>query len=94
MPEFSLTLHKTYYNSCFFNITIDYDRFIGEHNSTIKLNITNPNYIIKGWINRKAQPNGTPIIMGGTKLRYWFQSNFEIDDTIIVKIENKYLLIL
>lgn len=85
-PVFKLHLHKTYYNQGFFNVTVDFDRYFGSDNENIEINIRETSQNITGYINRTANTNGTPRIMGGKELKEWFQTNFNIDDLIHVHI--------
>ncbi len=85
-PIFKLLLHKTYYNQGFFNITVDFDRYFGSDNENIEINVGETNQIITGYINRTANTNGTPRIMGGKELKKWFQINFDVNDTVYVWI--------
>src|SRR5204863_4882544 len=41
---------------------------------------------VEGKVNRSANQNGTARIMGGAKLRDWFQANFEPGDSIDVDL--------
>ena len=85
MPIFKLILRKTYYNWGFFNVTIDYDRYIGNNKCSIELHVDGGK-IINGWINRSAQNNGTARIMGRTALSDFFRSNFKQGDTVNIEI--------
>jgi len=85
-PVFKLILHKTYYQSGFFNITVDFNRYIGNHQEIIKLQLGNSGKVLKGRIDRRANKNGTPRIHGGSDLRNWFQSIYNIGDTIEIYI--------
>lgn len=85
MPIFKLILHKAYYNQGFFNVTINYDRYINNNEGSIELRVDGEK-IINGWINRSANKNGTARIMGRTPLRDFFQSNFKQGDTVAMEI--------
>ena len=41
---------------------------------------------IHGYINRRANKNGSPRVMGGVSLRNWFQKTFAKDETLKVTI--------
>jgi len=42
--------------------------------------------LIQGHINRSVNVSDTPRIMGGVRLRNWFQEQFEVDDPVIVEV--------
>jgi hypothetical protein len=70
--SFVLVVQKTYFNQGFFNVGIaDSDRFGGD-GAKIELFCGNAEAPILGTINRTANSNKTPRIMGGTGLRDWF----------------------
>jgi hypothetical protein len=46
----------------------------------------NPKVQIQGNVNRDANQNGTPRIMGGAELRNWFQRNYSQLDKVNVLI--------
>ncbi len=84
MPIFELTLHKTYYNMGFFNVTVDFDQYVGEE-GPVKIILDDKQELI-GYINRRANQNGTARVMGGAELRDWFQANFHVIDRIDVDL--------
>lgn len=85
-PKYELTLHRTYYQQGFFNLGVDADRFVqptsGE--ATIYLGKSKSTYPVR--INREANQNGTPRIMGGVAARDWFQKNHQEKDLVTVEI--------
>ena len=94
MAIFNLILYPTYYNQGFFNVTVDYDRFVrsSEGPVILRLGIEGPE--IQGAINRQANRNGTPRIMGGTKLRDWFQKNCDLMGTVTVDLSSLETIVL
>jgi hypothetical protein len=93
MPIFNLTLHKTYYNNGFFNVTVDFDRFVGPEGPVIlRLGLNGPE--IQARIDRRANTNGTPRIYGRARLTDWFQKHFKCDDTIAVDLTSRELIVL
>lgn len=72
-----LTLQPTYYRSGFFNIGVGGQSQLGADGETIELYLGDAPEPILGTINRRANSNGTPRIMGGTSLRDWFAASFE-----------------
>jgi ribonuclease VapC len=88
MPAFPITLRKTYFTQGFFNVSVDYDRYLGPHNSSVEIWFENVRLMTNGVINRTAQRNGAPRIMGHTALRDCFQSRCRVGDTLDVVIES------
>ena len=93
MSIFSLTLHPTYYNQGFFNVTVDYDQFIKPQEGPVLLRLGLRGPEIQGRINRKANRNGTPRIIGGANLRDWFQKNFEPMRIVTVDLSSQEIII-
>lgn len=82
-----ISLGQTYYNQGFFNIVKDHSHLIGADNTSIDIQLgKNAEKTIQGYINRTANRNGTPRIMGGSGLRHWFQNNFRINGNMKVDI--------
>jgi len=85
MPVFRIVLNKAYYKQGFFNVKVDYDRYIDKAEGPIKIQL-NDGRIIGAKINRSANTNGTARIMGGTELRNFFHSKFKEGDTVDMDI--------
>ncbi len=82
-----ISLGHTYCNQGFFNIARDYSDLIGADNATIDIQLgIKAERTIQGYINRTANRNGTPRIMGGQELRQWIHSNFRLNDNMKVDI--------
>jgi hypothetical protein len=67
VPLFRLTLDKTYYRQGFFNVTVDFDRFIRSTEGPVELILGTSGLKIQGKVNRSAKLNKTSRIMGGSK---------------------------
>ena len=94
MPIFHLELQRTYWSQGFFNITVDYDRFVRSSEGEVELILGKNGSRIKGTINRSANPNGTARILGRAPLKKWFQANFKQGGIVNVDLtdENKIIL--
>ena len=87
MEAFPVILGQAYYNQGFINIRKFYSPNIGADKSPIIIQLGNePDNTINGYINRTANPNGTPRIMGGQKLTSWIHNNFEYGELLYVQI--------
>ncbi len=78
MITIDIVLHPTYYEKGLFNIVKDYSDLFAPNNVPIEINLQGKeSYRIYGYINRTANKNGTPRIMGGKSLSDWIQNNFK-----------------
>lgn len=82
--QFTLTLQPTYRKTGFFNVGVSAQQWIGADADTIEIYCGSDPKPITGSINRRANLNNTPRIMGGPKLRDWFRTNFSDMSKIIV----------
>ncbi len=83
---FVFVLQPTYYRTGFFNVGVIAEKYLGSDGETIELFLGEASQPILGTINRRANSNGTPRVMGGTGLRDWFAANAAIDQTIAVDV--------
>jgi len=84
VPIFRLKLEKTYYEKGFFNVPVDFDRYVLASDGLIELILGKGNLPITGKVYRTANQNGTARIWGGAKLRDWFKANFKSHDIVTV----------
>jgi len=73
--SFQFVLQPTYYSYGFFNVSVDYSELLGSDGEQIDIFCGDLSPAVMGMINRRANKNGTPRIMGGSALRDWFQSH-------------------
>lgn len=93
MPIFELKLQQSYFDHGFFNVTIDYDRYVRKTEGTVRLRIgCCPE--IQAKLSHHANRNGTARIFGGVPLRDWFHGNFERMDIVAVDLSSEGLIIL
>jgi hypothetical protein len=81
-----LIVQKTYYNSGFFNVPVGYSKFFGADLQTISIYCEGKTDPIIGFINRTANKNSSPRIMGGADSKRWFQSDSKEMGEIDVEI--------
>ena len=84
--SFAFVLQPTYYRTGFFNVGVADEALLGADGETIELYTDAVPEPILGKINRTANRNETPRIMGGTGLRNWFQANAAENDQIRVDV--------
>lgn len=73
MAIMQLRLERTYRRQGFFNVFVDFDRFVSMAEGAIEIHAEGFPRPIKGRINRKANRNGTARIHGGRALATYFQ---------------------
>ena len=84
---FEIKLGVAYYNQGFFNVSQKYNDNFSVDKAIIEIQLgSNPKNIILGYINRTANINGTPRIMGGKSLSEWIQKNYKQNDSLKVEI--------
>jgi hypothetical protein len=86
--KFEVTLGKTYYEKGFFNVPVPYGDHFGTDREEIDIFCGQLDQSVTGYINRKTNASGSPRIFGGTGLRDWFWSNFQLGDVIEVEVKS------
>lgn len=84
--QFDFVLRKTYHDQGFFNVGVDFESLFANDGTPIEIRLGTNQFLVDGYINRTANSNGTPRIMGGVHLRNWFQRTFAINETVSVKV--------
>jgi hypothetical protein len=83
---FVLKLHKAYFNSGFFNVSVKHQYLFGDDRSEIRISCSSPSSDFCGYINRSANINHTPRIMGGVPLKRWFHEVSELNGLVQVEV--------
>lgn len=83
---FAFVLQPTYFAQGFFNVGIAVQALLGADGETIEMVLGADAQPILGTINRRANANGAPRIMGGMSLRNWFQTAASVTATISVEV--------
>lgn len=86
VAEFEFTLQKTYFQSGFFNVSVDHTSLFAGDGEQVDIFCGNAKTPVIGTINRRANANAAPRVMGGTLLRDWFQSNSSLMATVRVNV--------
>ena len=81
-----LTLQATYFNQGFFNVPVDFQRYFGSDLEKMDIYCGPEKLHVAGYINRTANSNGTPRIMGGAQLKRWMQKSSSVMGVIDVAI--------
>ena len=94
MPVFNLKLQQTYFRQGFFNVVVDFDRYVRETEGPVRIRLGRGGNEIDGRIDRQVNNNGTARVLGGVRLRNWFQQNFEPMDTVAVDLTSEDVIVL
>lgn len=94
MPIFNLKLQQTYFKQGFFNVVVDYDRYVRKTDGPVRLRLGSNGTEIEAKINRQVNNNGTARILGGVSLQAWFQTNFAPMDTVSVDLSSQDVIVL
>lgn len=85
--SFEVILSPTYYNQGFFNVRKKYSDRLGKDKDPIKILLGHePNRFIPGVIDRHANNNGSPRILGRKPFKEWIKKNFNQGDVFVVEI--------
>lgn len=85
---FPLILHQTYFDKGFFNVTVEFDHNVRRAEGAIPILVGEHPQQIEGRIDRSANNNKTPRIMGGAALRDWFGRNCKVGQTVYVDLSS------
>jgi len=83
---FTFVLQPTYFAQGFFNVGVLAQRLLGQDGETLEMFLGDDPQPILGTINRRANSNATPRIMGGAGLRSWFQAAATVSTSISVEV--------
>lgn len=88
MARFDLTLEESYYSKGFFNVTIDYAKYVRAQADSIELVLGKSGIVIVARISWTANRNGTPRISPRAALRDWFQRHYAQGDVIELELSS------
>lgn len=91
-PYFSVTIGQTYFRSGFFNVPVDFSRYFAKDAESISIQVSGTDSPISGKINRSANLNDTPRIMGTSVFTRWLHRNLKQGDSIKVIVQNPNLI--
>ena len=85
MVVFKLRLEQTYWLKGFFNVPVDYERFLSHDDGPVDIFLGNAVEPTPGRMSRSANRNATPRVFGNKPLREFFQSHFKVGDYVSVE---------
>ena len=94
MTTFPLKLQQSYFKKGFFNVTVDYDRYVRKSEGPMRLRLGRNGPEIQGRVSRTENTNRTARVYGGAVLRDWFQKNFEPLQTVSVDLSSQDVIVL
>lgn len=94
MAIFPLRLQETYFKRGFFNVTVEFANYVRATEGPVKLKLGQHGIEIEASVDRHANTNGTPRIMGGPRLRDWFQRHFDSMQVVCVDLTSQEMLVL
>lgn len=84
--SFTFILEQTYYNTGFFNVSVTHQHHFGGNGQQIELFVGDEMLPVIGTINRTANRNCSPRIMGGVGLRTLIQAKWNVGHVIQVDV--------
>lgn len=86
MVTFNLRLGDTYWSNGFFNVSVDFERYLTKADGPIKIFLGGSAEPLVGRVSRSANKNATPRIYGNKPLADFFQKGFKRGDCVPVEI--------
>jgi hypothetical protein len=86
MITFPLRLEDTYWLKGFFNVSVDFERYLTAIEGPIDIFLGDDSLPLTGRISRSAQANGTPRVYGNKPLASFFQKNFKRGGFVSIEI--------
>lgn len=92
VPAFVVTVGQTYFRQGFFNVPRAHTHRFPTDGGLIEIRLPRCDTPLRAVVNRRANVNGTPRIMGGTGLRNWFQKTTRVGGSIRVRVQSSDLI--
>lgn len=86
LATFRLRLGAAYYNQGFINVPVEFTTMLGTNGVELEIFLGDTPDPIVGYINRTANKNATPRLMGGILQKTWIQSGFSQGQEIDIEI--------
>ena len=88
-PVFVITIGRTYFRQGFFNVPRAHEPGFAADGGLVEIRLPGRDTPLQAKVNRTANLNGTPRIMGGPRLRDWFQKTTRVGGLIRVRVQSK-----
>ena len=86
VPAFAVTVGRTYFRQGFFNVPIAHEHRFPADGGVVEIRLPERDTLLRATVNRRANTNGTPRIMGGTGLRDWFRQATRVGGSVRVRV--------
>ena len=86
VATFVVRVGKAYFRQGFFNVPIDHTHDFPADGRVVEIQLQRSGSLLRAKVNRRANSNGTPRIMGGIGLRDWFRGTVQIGASIRVRV--------
>ena len=87
VSTFEVTVGQTYYRQGFFNVPKVHAHLFPRDGGEIEIGLSQREAPVRAGVNRTANQNGTPRIMGGPGLRDWFQKKPRAGYLVRVRVQ-------
>ncbi|MDE0366812.1 MAG: hypothetical protein OXP09_14705 [Gammaproteobacteria bacterium] len=88
VPSFVITVEKAQYREGFVNVPGVHSHHFAADGALVEVRLPGSRVPVKATVSRRANLNRTPRIVGGVRLRDWFQQTIRVGDMIRVRVEN------
>ena len=89
------SIKATYFNHGFFNVEMDYDRYVRLEEGPIDLVLLKDRgRCIKGRLDRKSNNNGAARIHGGNELLKYFQMHYKVGDDVDMDLTSEKQIVI
>ena len=86
MASYNLKLVDTYWSKGFFNVSVDFQRFVTMTDGPLDIYLGDAAEPIAGRVSRTANQNATPRVYGNKSLVAFFQARYKPGDLAQVEI--------
>jgi len=86
MIKFNVRLGDTYWSKGFFNVSVDFERYLTMTEGPIDIFLGDAKKPLIGRLSRSANTNATPRIYGNKPLADFFQKHFKLGGVVSVEV--------
>jgi hypothetical protein len=86
MVGFNLRLEATYWLKGFFNVPVDFERFVTRDDGPIDIYLGAADTLTTGRVSRSANRNATPRVFSNKPLQEFFHAGYKRGDFVFVEV--------
>jgi hypothetical protein len=90
MVLFNLRLEQTYWSKGFFNVPVDFERFLSPEDGPVDIFLGSASVATAGRMTRRANRNATPRVFGNKPLQQFFQLHFKVGECVSVEFLSQH----